>query len=95
MTTATRPLFQTGQLVSTPAALDALGKAGQEPMSFIDRHRHGDWGVVDDEDKQTNDWAVEQGDRVLSAYLLSDETKIWVLTESNRAVTTVLLPSDY
>jgi hypothetical protein len=48
-----------------------------------------------------NDLAVNDGSRILSAYLLPDETKIWIITDAevdekhNREVTTILLPEDY
>ena len=58
------------------------------------RHRCGDWGDLDEEDKQTNDYAVEHGERILSAYELFG-TKIWIITEWDRSVTTILLPDEY
>ena len=84
-----------GQIVSTPGALDALAKAGQNGVEFLERHRHGDWGEVDAGDKALNDAAVTDGDRVLSANRLKDGTKIWIITESDRSVTTLLLPDEY
>jgi hypothetical protein len=95
------PLFKMGQCVATPAALRALEEAEQYPWQFLSRHVAGDWGIVDEEDKASNDQAVKDGSRILSAYLLNDgQTKIWVITEAtndqgNRAATTILLPEDY
>jgi hypothetical protein len=84
-----------GQLVSTPGALDALAKAGQNAAELIERHRKGDWGDLVPEDREANDRAVVDGDRILSAYVLKDQTKIWIITESDRSVTTLLLPDEY
>jgi hypothetical protein len=84
-----------GQIVSTPGALDALAKAGQNGAALIERHRHGDWGEVDEGDRALNDRALIDGDRVLSAYRLNDGTKVWIITESDRSVTTLLLPDEY
>jgi hypothetical protein len=84
-----------GQVVATPGALDALAKAGQSEQEFLDRHRTGDWGIVDSDDWAANDHAITDGDRVHSAYLLKDQTKIWIITESDRSVTTLLLPDEY
>ena len=95
------PLFKLGQVVGTPAALEALDKTGQAPWEFLSRHVAGDWGILDDEDKTLNDQSVQDGSRILSAYLLKDgKTKIWIITEAtgdngNRAATTILLPEDY
>ncbi len=96
-----QPLFKMGQCVATPGALAALEQTDEYPWQFLSRHVAGDWGIVDEEDKASNDQAVKDGSRILSAYLLNDgKTKIWVITEAeddqgNRAATTILLPSDY
>jgi hypothetical protein len=58
------------------------------------RHRSGDWGDVCDEDKKLNDEAVDGEGRILSAYTVDGE-KVWVITEWDRSVTTVLFPSEY
>jgi hypothetical protein len=84
-----------GRLVSTPAALEALAKAGQNGAELIKRHRRGDWGELDPDDRAANDRALINGDRVLSAYRLKDGIKIWIITESDRSVTTLLLPDEY
>jgi hypothetical protein len=88
-----RPRFPLGQVVATPGALEALEAAGQTPIEFLRRHQCGDWGVVPEEDKQENEFSVQQGFRILSAYILSTGVKIWLITESDRSATTLLLPS--
>jgi len=72
-----------------------LEKAEQLPAEFLDRHVNGDWGDVPDADKQENEASVEQGFRVLSAYTTSAGARIWVLTDADRSVTTILLPHEY
>jgi len=47
--------FPLGQIVATPAALEAIQEAGQTPDFFLDKHAQGDWGEVDDEDKRANE----------------------------------------
>lgn len=84
-----------GMIVSTPAALEALRKSGDDPGRFLTRHRQKDWGVVSADDKKANDDAMENGDRILSAYLLRNNVKIWIITEGDRSVTTILLPEEY
>ncbi len=84
------PLFPLGRCVATPGFL-ALGI---NPSPFLIRHGAGDWGDLDPEDKQANDAAVINGDRILSAYQVG-EHKFWIITEADRSVTTVLLPSEY
>ena len=48
-----------------------------------------------DADKQENEWSIEQGLRILSAYTTSAGDRIWVLTEADRSATTILLPEEY
>jgi hypothetical protein len=89
------PLFELGQVVGTPGALQALTEAGQLPAELLTRHVTGDWGDLCDEDKEENALSVEQGFRILSAYELNSGTKVWVITEADRSATTILLPDEY
>jgi hypothetical protein len=87
--------FLLGQLVATPGALAVLQKAGQNALEFLTRHQHGDWGDLTDEDKQENELSLLNDLRILSAYTLSTSERIWIITEADRSVTTILLPEDY
>jgi hypothetical protein len=87
--------FQLGQIVSTPGALDALAKSNETAWSFLVRHLAGDWGDVCLEDREPNDEAVRDGSRILSAYTLKTGEKIWIITEADRSLSTLLLPSEY
>jgi hypothetical protein len=87
--------LELGRVVATPGALRALEEAGQMPDEFLALHRNGDWGIVCDEDKSLNDEALEQGLRILSAYRLRTGTKIWIISEWDRSVTTILRPQEY
>jgi hypothetical protein len=89
------PLFALGQVVGTPGALRALQKAEQDPVELLARHVTGDWGELPEEDVAKNERAVEGGYRVFSSYRLETGTKIYVITEWDRSVTTLLLPEDY
>jgi hypothetical protein len=90
-----KPLFALGQIVGTPGALQALEDAEKNPVELLLRHVTGDWGTLSDEDKQENELSVKEGFRILSAYELDTGAKVWVITESDRSATTLLLPSDY
>lgn len=89
------PLFALGAIVATPAAMEVIGKAGVAPSAFLDRHVRGDWGDVCADDKVMNHVAVKLGNRILSAYTTSKGDALWVITESDRATTTLLLPNEY
>lgn len=87
--------FPLGRIVATPGALGALEQAGESPDSFIKRHVTGDWGELDAEDRQENEFSVEHSFRLLSSYTLKSGTKLWIITEADRSSTTLLLPSEY
>lgn len=87
--------FSLGQVVATPGAIDALARSGQSPMEFLNRHAVGDWGEVDEQDRQANDDSVVHGARLLSVYRTKLGDRIWIITEWDRSVTTLLLPDEY
>jgi hypothetical protein len=88
-------LFSLGQVVATPGVLQAMEAAGNSARPFLVRHARGDWGDLCDEDRQSNDEALADDLRILSAYRLCDGTKIWIITEADRSATTILLPEEY
>jgi len=93
--------FHLGKLVATPGAIKALADAGQEAQHFLSLHQSGAWGDLDREDRKTNDEAIaHEGDldrqqRVLSAYTTRLGVKLWVITEWDRMLTSILLPDEY
>ncbi len=94
--TKQQPLFSLGQIVATPGALAALEKAGQHVQEFLSRHVHGDWGKdLSEEDRRENQFSLERGFRILSSYRTNAGDKLWIITESDRSVTTLLLPDEY
>jgi hypothetical protein len=89
------PLFPMGQIFATPGALEALKERKLKPDHFLARHVIGDWGDLCAEDRQANRQALNLGYRILSAYKLDDTQKVWIITEADRASTTLLLPEEY
>ena len=89
------PLFPLGETVATPSALAALDLAGIAPEALLARHERGDWGDLSGHDRQMNGQALSSGGRLLSAYVLPNDTRVWIVTEADRSVTTLLLPDDY
>jgi hypothetical protein len=87
--------FESGRIVSTPRALQAMEDAGENPSSFLARHIAGDWGELDADDVKENEFSLSHGLRLLSAYRLRTGVKIWIITESDRSATTFLLPEEY
>ena len=87
--------FALGQIVGMSGALTAIETAGDVPPEFLLRHKHGDWGELDEEDRAENERALVHGSRLFSAYSTRREEKLWVITEWDRSATTMLLPSEY
>ncbi len=86
--------FPLGQMVATPGALEILETTGTSPLALLARHQSGDWGNVPSEDATENELSVEQGFRILSSYRIGQE-RLWVITEADRSVTTILRPDEY
>jgi len=91
----TRPRLPLGQLVATPGAIAALTAAGMSVFILLNRHARWDWGDLSPEDLALNNLAAITSQRVQSSYLLGNRQKVWIITEWDRSVTTVLLPEDY
>ena len=93
--------FRLGCIVATPAALAVLERSGETALHFVSLHAALDPGCLDVQDQQTNlDAIAHEGDiekqsRVFSAYMTKMGDKLWVITETDRSSTCVLLPSDY
>ncbi len=90
-----QPPFQLGQTVATPAALETLRRLNIEPSTLLDRHLDCDWSDMAEEDQQSNRAALTNGERIFSSFIVGQSTKVWVITEWDRSITTLLLPSDY
>ncbi|QXI31558.1 hypothetical protein HU752_020000 [Pseudomonas vanderleydeniana] len=89
--------FPPGQVVATKAVHALMKQRRLEASVYVNRHLTGDWGDLGDEDKQSNEYALEHGLRLFSAYNIDTEgeDKLWIITEADRSCTTLLLPSEY
>jgi len=73
----------------------------REFASFIDqcfnRYIQCDWGDTCEEDKRSNRYAVKHGERILAEYkhTMHPDWRIWIITEWDRSVTTILFPDEY
>ena len=84
-----------GRVVATPGALRALDEAGVSPASLLTRHVNGDWGELSEHDRKQNEFSLKNGFRILSSYTVGNGERIWIITESDRSSTCILLPSEY
>ena len=87
-------LFPVGQTLITPGARDVCAELGVEPLTLLRRHVSGDWSEMSADDQRANRAALEDGSRVFSGYTLGQH-RFFVITEADRAATTILLASEY
>lgn len=85
--------FDLGDIVATANAIARF--PGETLEHCLNRHSQGDWGKLDKEDKDANERALTLGGRLMSSYPIPDQGKLWIITEADRTVTTLLLPEDY
>ena len=85
--------FSLGQTVMTANALEALHP--DDVAAALRRHARGDWSEVGPADAAENELSLREGFRLLSAYTDRKGVKFWIITETDRSYSTVLLPEDY
>lgn len=78
-------------------------------QACLNKYLNNNWGDLEEDDKKMNDQAVKSGEeRILAAYSFplnapwdatngwgGKEDKIWIITEWDRSVTTILFPGEY
>lgn len=92
--------FALGQIVMTGGIADRVSQDeafAKFVAESLERHKRCDWGDMCDEDKKANDRAIgpEGPQRTFSAYKHEVHPKIWIITEWDRSVTTILYPHEY
>jgi hypothetical protein len=89
-----KALFQLGAVVMTQGAKRLMEELELDPAHYLARHITGDWGDLSADDKKENDYSVTRSLRIFSAYGTGD-SKLWIITEADRSVTTILRPDEY
>lgn len=94
--------FQLGQLVQTAGIAH---ESKNDPTfahnvrAIFNRYTKCDWGDLCDDDKQANDNAVNSNDdRIVASYNVESKNgtkKVYVITEWDRSVTTILFAEEY
>jgi hypothetical protein len=90
-----RHLFPLGHVVATPGAIKVMDRLEIGPARLLDRHVTGDWGDIHPGDRGLNEEALRTGARIFSVYGPDGADRLWVITEADRSVTTILGPGDY
>lgn len=90
-----------GQLVMTRGVNDLIADNeafAKHVADALARYRAQDWGDLGTEDSAMNDAALASGDdRIFARYNFPGdcERDIYIITEWDRSVTTLLFPSEY
>jgi hypothetical protein len=88
------PRFELGQTYAT-AALTAWAERHEIDLTrYLRQHHCGQWGDLDADDKQANEDALKHDARIFSSYKV-DEKKIYIVTEADRSMTTIMLATEY
>ena len=92
-----RSAFPLGDVVLTCGVAALVEAAQVDPLALLARHAACDWGDLCEEDKAQNNTALlpAQAGRLMSSYEINRQVKIWIITEWDRSVTTLLLPIEY
>ena len=101
--TIDRPKFTALRVVATPGAVATIDEwNAKQPegtkslgATVLTRHFNGDWGDCDPEDSKTNDDALANGGRLMSVFKSDEHATLWVITEHDRSICTILLPEEY
>lgn len=86
-------LFPLGTVVITQGVNEKIPE--EDYKAALNRHASGDWGEVCKTDFEINNRALKRQDSLFSKYTASNGIAFYIITEWDRSVTTILLPSEY
>lgn len=89
-------LFELGNITMTPSAISIIASFKVPIGDLLDRHERGDYGDVSEVDWRENTLALlpETVERIMSVYSVGSE-KLWVITDPDRKITTLLTEADF
>ena len=91
-------MFKMGRLMATNGIvikMDESPKFEEFVRKSINRFINQDWGEISQDDKNLNDSAVKNKDDMILGAYEEDNTRIFIKTEWDRSVTTILFPDEY
>lgn len=93
------PRFTLGRTYATSGVTRWAERHGIDLARYLRRHHCGDWGDLNPDDRQANEDALEHGDRIFSSYKIDSykiaDRKIYIVTEHDRSMTTIMLSEEY
>ena len=90
--------MKTGRTVVTKSIADRIADNKVFAMQinrFFGAFLQKDWGDISENDKEMNDQNAESGIGNLMGAYETCEGRIWIMTEHDRSVTTILFPYEY
>lgn len=91
--------FELGRVVITRGLNNLIENSENlrnELNGALSRYFNCDWGDTCEDDKVLNDAAVKNNnDRIVAKYVLSNDIKIFIITEADRSYTTIMLTEEY
>ena len=88
------PRFLLGRTCATAGVTKWAEENDTDLANYLRRHHCGDWGELEEDDQVANENALETGARIFSCYLIGSR-KIYIITEADRSITTILFASEY
>ena len=85
--------FWAGGVTASPNVLKCLSRKAL--VDAMIRHQRGDWGIVDAEQRRANEAVVNDEGRLMSAYQTHEHVEFLVITDHDRAATSVFLSNEY
>ena len=86
-------VMQLGLICVTRKAASQLNR--EDAIDCLERHTIGDYGDIDDFDWKANEVAWEHGFPVVSSYTDRKKKRFFIVTETDRPATTIMLPEEY
>lgn len=77
------------------AKLAANEKFAEQVNFFLGLYLEKDWGELSEDDKAMNDSNIQSDTGSLMGAYETCEGRIWIMTEHDRSVTTILFPDEY
>jgi len=81
-------------LLSRHAAGD-FGAFGRYAAIALSAREEREGASATSDDAKLNAWGVRHAGRIISKYVLHTGAVVWIITESDRSATTILLPEEY
>lgn len=97
---ASKPLFDLGITVGSPAAIKLLNELQVLPATYLRNHAHGVWGRLNAINRFKNDAAILDGGPIVSSYAIKGSQGIFVITDAInedgiRLSTRIILKSEH